>query len=370
MIEDSIGESSLRVEPLKKDRLDTAEEQGAEFSELFLGIGTFAIVAGILLLINIFVMLAQERKSQLGMLRAIGLRRGDLVRVFVIEGFLYSIAAAILGAVMGIGVGWGIARLAAPIFGGSDEFALDLQFSMSPDSIVLGFCMGIIITALTIFLTSLRISRINIIRAIRDLPEPTYKSVRKRNLIIGGIVAAARPRRYSLASLGETEAWALALLGPPVAAYALLPVISLWMKRKIAVMVVAGFSLFWGVFGNTILGNQFFESGEIFAFVMQGVLLDLLGRDPAKPNGGHVRGDPSPCSGSQPAGATRPCLSGRSTFPHGLDPGNVCTRHLHDDVHCSSRKCVRRSGRRDCAANGGRIRRRCHRVGNQSAEAG
>jgi putative ABC transport system permease protein len=38
-------------------------------------------------------------------------------------------------------------------------------------------------------------------------------------------------------------------------------------------MVVAAFSLAWGVFGNRFTSNSFFESGEIFAFVLQGVLL-------------------------------------------------------------------------------------------------
>ena len=272
IIEEAIGTSSLRVETLKQDRLEAAEDQGAEFSELFLGIGSFAIVAGVLLLINIFVMLAQERKSQLGMLRAIGLRRTDLVRVFVIEGFLYSIVAGILGALLGIGVGWAIAKLAAPIFGGSDEFALELLFSMSPESIITGFCLGIIITSLTIFFTSVRISRINIIRAIRDLPEPTYRTVRKRTLVLGGVFAAANIALF-VTSLGDEQAWASALLCPAFTAYGLLPIITLWIKRRMAVFVVSGFSLAWGIFGNTLLGNQIFEAGEIFAFVLQGVLL-------------------------------------------------------------------------------------------------
>ncbi|HYN36029.1 MAG TPA: FtsX-like permease family protein, partial [Actinomycetota bacterium] len=263
LIEEAIGTSTLRVESVKKDRLEAAEDQGAEFSELFLGIGSFAIVAGILLLINIFVMLAQERKSQLGMLRAIGLRRSDLVRVFVIEGFLYSIVAGILGAFLGIGVGWAIAKLAAPIFGGSDEFALELLFSMSPESIITGFCLGIIITSLTIFFTSVRISRINIIRAIRDLPEPTYRTVRKRTLILGGIFAAANVALFVM-SLGNEDAWVTSLLCPAFAAFGLLPIITSWIRRRIAVFVVSGFSLAWGIFGNTLLGNQIFETGEIF----------------------------------------------------------------------------------------------------------
>lgn len=270
VIQDALGpDVSLRVEPVKDERLDNAEEQGAQFSELFLGIGAFAIVAGILLLINIFVMLSEERKSQLGMLRAVGLRRSDLVRVFVIEGFVYSVLAGVLGAVLGIGVGWAIAKLAAPIFGGADEFALELNFSMTPESIVLGFCLGMIITSITIFFTSIRISRINIIRAIRDLPEPTGRIARRRTLIVGVLVSATSLGLFFL-SVADPQAWAPKLLGPPVAAFGLLPLLTRLLHRRYAVMLVAGFSLLWGIFADAIVN---IESGEIFTFVLQGILL-------------------------------------------------------------------------------------------------
>ncbi|HYN37303.1 MAG TPA: FtsX-like permease family protein, partial [Actinomycetota bacterium] len=143
---------------------------------------------------------------------------------------------------------------------------------MSPESIITGFCLGIIITSLTIFFTSVRISRINIIRAIRDLPEPTYRTVRTRTLILGGIFAAVNIGGF-VASLGNEDAWATTLLCPALAAFGLLPIITSWIKRRLAVFVVSGFSLAWGIFGNTLLGNQIFETGEIFAFVLQGVLL-------------------------------------------------------------------------------------------------
>ena len=270
LIEDVLGPGvSLRVEPVKQERLETAEEQGAQFSELFLGIGAFAIVAGVLLLINIFVMLAQERKSQLGMLRAVGLRRADLVRVFIIEGFVYALLAGLLGAALGIGVGWAIAKLAAPIFGGVDEFALELIFSMTPESIVLGFCLGMIITTITIFFTSVRIARLNIIRAIRDLPEPVGRVARRRTLVVGAIVGVFS-LVYFIVSIGEPDGWPGQLLGPPLAAFGVLPLLSRVLRRRAAVLLVAGFSLFWGIFANALVN---IESGEIFTFVLQGILL-------------------------------------------------------------------------------------------------
>ena len=46
----------------------------------------FSIAAGILLIFLIFVMLAAERRGELGIARAIGTRRGHLVQMFIFEG--------------------------------------------------------------------------------------------------------------------------------------------------------------------------------------------------------------------------------------------------------------------------------------------
>jgi putative ABC transport system permease protein len=272
LMENALEGTPLRVETAKKEVLDTAEAQGKEFSELFLAIGTFAIVAGVLLLINIFVMLAEERKSQLGMLRAVGMRRADLVRGFVIEGFIYAFFASILGAVLGIGVGWVIVKFAAPIFGGSGDFALDLAFDADLTSVIGGFCIGILISLITILFTSFRISRVNIIRAIRDLQEPRVAKSRLRTVITGALLAALAAAWF-VTSLGDDSSWLSAILGPPIVAFGLLPLVSRMIGRRTAVLLVAGFSLFWGIFGNAILAGGIFEGGDIFAFVVQGVLL-------------------------------------------------------------------------------------------------
>ena len=272
LIDDAIGSDALRVEEVKDQRLDQAKASGDEFSELFVAIGTFAVVAGILLLVNIFVMLAEERKKQLGMMRAVGSTRWGLVRGFVIEGAVYGFLAAILGALLGILVGWAIVKLAAPIFGGFGDFSLELSFDANVESIVLGFVLGSLISFVSVFLTSLRISRVNIIRAIRELPEPTLRRTRLRTLIIGTVVGLASLAWFA-GSLGSQQGWAGMILGPPVAGYAFLPLLSRLIGRRPAVILASSFGLFWGIFANTILDGKVFEGGDIFAFVLQGILL-------------------------------------------------------------------------------------------------
>jgi putative ABC transport system permease protein len=271
LIVDEIG-ASRRVDPVKEDLLEAARREGENFQELFLGIGAFAIIAGILLLVNIFVMLADERKSQLGMLRAVGMRRSDLIRSFVIEGSIYAFAASVLGTVVGIGVGWAIVRLAAPIFGGFEDFGLDLVFSMEASSLVGGFTIGLIISVITIVLTSLRISRVNIIAAIRDLPAEKIRMERKRNVIIGSVLALLSVGLF-LTGLQDVKLYVLTELGPPLALFFLLPVTSRLMPRRSAIVLASALSLLWGIFGNQITGGKFYDAGEINAFVVVGILL-------------------------------------------------------------------------------------------------
>jgi putative ABC transport system permease protein len=85
------------VNDRKQAVLDRAERSGQSLSRLYTSLGAFAVLAGILLLVNIFFMLADERKSELGMLRAVGLRRLSLVGAFAAEGWCYAVLSAIAG---------------------------------------------------------------------------------------------------------------------------------------------------------------------------------------------------------------------------------------------------------------------------------
>ena len=91
------------VQAVKDGILEQARTEGRPSPSCSRGIGGFGVIAGILLLVNIFVMLAEERKAELGMLRAVGLQRNHLVRAFGIEGGIYALVATVLGAAVGVG---------------------------------------------------------------------------------------------------------------------------------------------------------------------------------------------------------------------------------------------------------------------------
>ena len=98
----------LEVDPVKQDALDRADAEGNAFMSLFTTFGSFSIFAGGLLIFLIFVMLAAERRGELGIARAVGTRRGHLVQLYLFEGLAYDLAAAAVGAALGVAIasGW------------------------------------------------------------------------------------------------------------------------------------------------------------------------------------------------------------------------------------------------------------------------
>lgn len=208
--------SEFQVEEAKED---TIQQGGFQIGDIFLMISSFAILAGILLIVNIYVMLAEERKGELGILRAVALKQAGLVRVFVYEGFVYSLLASILGAVAGLGIA---AVLVRGINRAGDNFSdlvgqdLTIPFYFEPSTPLVALCAGLLITFLAVLGTSLRVSGLNIVAAIRGLPEerperrPRGRLALQVALPVAGLVAA-------VAGFSAQNGY-LMLIGPVLAA--------------------------------------------------------------------------------------------------------------------------------------------------------
>jgi putative ABC transport system permease protein len=173
-IEPLLADNGLEADPVKKEAVEGADQRGETFSTLFVLFGQFSVAAGMLLIFLIFVMLAAERKKELGISRAVGMQRSSLVRAFTFEGALYALAASAVGSVAGVGVGWVMVRLLGKGFaGGSEDFRI--VFATSLQIVVLAFCLGMVLTFAVVLISSWRVSRLNVVRAIRDIPEPDGK---------------------------------------------------------------------------------------------------------------------------------------------------------------------------------------------------
>src|SRR5581483_288975 len=170
--------------------------QGAAFMSLFTTFGSFSIAAGILLIFLIFVMLAAERRGELGIARAVGTKRRNLVQMFVFEGVAYDVLAAAVGAALGVGVAYGMVLAIAAAVGAESD--ITISYSVRAASVVVAYAIGVLLTFAVVAFSAWRVSRMNIVSAIRNLSDPPAEKSRRRRWLLGIAGVAA----------GATIAWA------------------------------------------------------------------------------------------------------------------------------------------------------------------
>ncbi|MEV0723353.1 FtsX-like permease family protein [Micromonospora purpureochromogenes] len=117
-----------------------------------------AIVIAVLGIINTLALSVLERTRELGLLRAIGLRRAQTMRMITVEAVVISVFGALLGVVVGTGLG------AAVVEALKDEGITDLVLPWGQMGLFLG--LAAIIGVVAAVLPAVRAARINVLGAI------------------------------------------------------------------------------------------------------------------------------------------------------------------------------------------------------------
>ena len=274
--------AEFQVVEIKRNIIDNSEEAGSGVTSIFILFSSFSIMVGVLLIFLIFVMLASARKSEMGMARAVGAKRRHLVLMFAFEGTAYAIVSAAVGVVLGLGVSMLMVTVMNQIFSGLEEsFTLSIHFE--PRSVVVAYCLGMTITFATVVVSAYRVSRLNIVVAIRGLPEsiipkgePPFKErlvglLRSIVLPVHHLVAAFRALfrrriRESAKSLGLSAVTAL----PPV----WLTAIAIGLLRFIQPYLLRGWLVLVGGVVLTYFGAAVWERASWFG---AGVSLSVVG---------------------------------------------------------------------------------------------
>ncbi len=274
-IDGALDGSDVVARPVKRDLLSVAKDAASGLTQLYFTMGMFAVAAGVLLVVNIFVMLADERRSELGMLRAVGLRRLPLIGAFTAEGWLYSLVAGVIGSLLGIGFGWVISWRADQILtSNTDQNSLALTFSFDWATVVAGFAIGFAISMATIIATSVRTSRTNIIAAIRDLPTQRLRHVRRRWRWLG-LGLAALGVYWTVQAAADAEPYGVAI-GPMLIMVGVGPLVGRLIGVRQATAVIAVATLVWGTVFIPVLGSLDIDIA-IPVFLVQGLSMAAAG---------------------------------------------------------------------------------------------
>jgi putative ABC transport system permease protein len=172
----------------KKAEYDKIFEEGFFLGDILLIFGLFTIIAGVILIINIFVMLAEERRPEIGMARAVGMNKKDIRSMYMYEGTVYGLLASFAGTLLGLATGLLLLIGIGGAFATDGSSDVAGSFTVTAPSVLMSFIAGFLITIGTVFLTTRRIMETDIIRAIRGVPEPPRPRKDKRLLAAGALL--------------------------------------------------------------------------------------------------------------------------------------------------------------------------------------
>ncbi len=166
--------AGIFISQVKELGVQSSQKAQDLFARVFALFSLFALAIGLLLIFLIFVLLAAERRLEMGMARAIGVQRRHLILMFLFEGTVYDLLASFVGLGAGIGIGALLVYVLSPTL---KRFNFPLQLTFQPHSLLIAYCLGVIFTFCSVALSSWLVSRMTVVEAMRDLPEPQQQEL-------------------------------------------------------------------------------------------------------------------------------------------------------------------------------------------------
>ena len=167
--------TTLKDEPLAVVDYETLSPFYGQTIAMFDAIfGFVSVLIGAIVLFtvsNTMSMAVVERTSEIGTLRAIGLRRGGIRSMFVSEGVVLGCIAAVLGIATSLGMAWVINRLGLTWTppGRIDQVPLAVRLSGEHAMMLANAIALVVVAAVSALFPAARASRMNIVDALRHV---------------------------------------------------------------------------------------------------------------------------------------------------------------------------------------------------------
>ncbi|MFN8634151.1 MAG: ABC transporter permease [Chloroflexota bacterium] len=150
----------------QEDFLATFSQITQTFTILLGSIAGISLVVGGIGIMNIMLVSVTERTREIGIRKAVGARRKDILSQFLVE----SVMVSVLGGAVGVALGWGVSRIIAgmPMPGSTGTAASQgLQTVVTPESVLLAFTVSAAVGIFFGIYPASRAARLHPIQALR-----------------------------------------------------------------------------------------------------------------------------------------------------------------------------------------------------------
>lgn len=139
-----------------EELIERMKKQMQMFSLLLGAIGSIALIVGGIGVMNVMLISVTERRSEIGLRRALGAQQSDIQSQFLIESVILCIVGGLIGIVLGIGISFLFAYISK------------WQFVMSYSSVILGFGVSTLVGVFCGFYPARTAARLDPIKALRS----------------------------------------------------------------------------------------------------------------------------------------------------------------------------------------------------------
>jgi putative ABC transport system permease protein len=244
----------LRSTEVVAETAEPVEEVLGFLNAALLGFAGIGLLVGGFIIFNTFTILVSQRTRELGLLRAVGGSRAQIVGAVLAEAFIVGL----FGSLVGLGLGIGLARVLLDVLPSVGLAVPDASLVIIGRTVVASFVIGLGVTMAAALHPAFRAARVAPVAAIADGQQRDVGAAPLvRRTIAGALIAAAglTISFYGIeGGLGEENSVAVAFLGVFVVFLGLVamgPVLA----RPLARVLGRPLSTTLGVTGTLARGN-------------------------------------------------------------------------------------------------------------------
>ncbi|MEU3776491.1 FtsX-like permease family protein [Streptomyces sp. NPDC032472] len=185
----AVGADTYKLQTAKESADANRKDVGSFLKVMkwvMLGFAGIAFLVGIFLIFNTFSMLVAQRTREIGLMRAIGADRGQILNSVIVEALLLGVVGSVLGIGAGIGLAVGLMGLMGQM--GMHLSTDDLTVVWTTP--VAGLVLGIAVTLVSAYVPARRAGKVSPMAALREAGTPGDKKAGRVRAAIGLVLTA------------------------------------------------------------------------------------------------------------------------------------------------------------------------------------